>query len=288
VSALRDMLRLGRTRIGLVLAGLVVLAVLLGPLLDGRSPTAFFGPPFAAPSGAAPLGTDQLGRDVLTRFLHGGGTLLGISLLATLVGVGAGVAIGLVASYAGRVADEALMRSLDVILSFPAIVLPLLFISVLGNKWWLIVLTVAVIHAPRVARVVRGAALGVVEQDFVAYASALGLSRRRVLLGELLPNITAPLTVELGLRMTYSIALVAALAYLGFGASPPAADWGTMINDNQVGITLNPWPVLLPVLAIACLTIGLNLVTDGFARAAAGIDRRLDPAGETIPAEVAA
>ena len=119
----------------------------------------------------------------------------------------------------------------------------------------------------------RGAALQVVERDFVKAAEAVGEKRRRIMFGELLPNVTSPLLVEIGLRLTYSIGLVAALSFLGFGLQPPNADWGLMINENRLALTVQPWGVLLPVLAIALLTIGTNLVTDGIARAAIGIDR---------------
>ena len=132
----------------------------------------------------------------------------------------------------------------------------------------------AVTHAPRVARVMRGAAQEVVERDFVKAAEAVGEKRSRIVLGELLPNVTSPLLVELGLRMTYSIGLIAAIGFLGFGVQPPTADWGLMIFENRLSITVQPWSVLLPVLAIGLLTVGANLVTDGIARAAIGIDGR--------------
>jgi peptide/nickel transport system permease protein len=277
---LRDWLRMGRTRIGLVLAGLVIFIAIFGPLFTSTSPTAFTGSPYAAPGHGLTFGADYLGRDVLSRFLHGGLRLLLVAALATLIGVGIGALLGLIAGYSGKRGDETIMRLLDVVLSFPAIILALLFISMLGNKWWLVALTIGASHAPRVARVARGATVALIEQDYVHYAEGIGAPRRQILFSDLLPNITAPLTVEFGLRMTYSVGLVAALAYLGFGTNPPNPDWGTMIYENQLGITLNAWAVLLPVCAIALLTIGLNLMTDGFGRAVAGIDRGLELTGE--------
>lgn len=277
---LRDMLRLGRTRVGLALSGLVVAIALFGPLVAPYSPTQLVGRPFQSGGDGLSFGTDALGRDVLSRFLDGGAGILAIAVLATLLGVAIGLVLGMIAGYARNALDEGIMRALDVVLSFPTIVLPLLLISILGREWWLVVITVGALHAPVVARVVRGAMLQVVELDYIRYAEALGAPRWRILFGDALPNITAPLTVEIGLRTTYSIAIVAALAYLGFGAPPPQADWGTMINENQIGLSLNPWAVLLPVMAIALLSVGLNLVTDGFARASAGIDRKLDADGE--------
>jgi peptide/nickel transport system permease protein len=165
------------------------------------------------------------------------------------------------------------MRLNDVLLCFPQIIFVLLAVSALGPKLWLIVLTVGGTHAPRVARVMRGAGQEVVERDFVKAAEVVGEKRWRIVFGELLPNVTSPLLVELGLRMTYSIGLVAAVSFLGFGLQPPTSDWGLMINENRLSITVQPWAVALPVLAIGLLTVGTNLITDGVARAAIGLDR---------------
>jgi peptide/nickel transport system permease protein len=126
---------------------------------------------------------------------------------------------------------------------------------------------------PRAARVTRGAAVEVVERDFVRAAEAIGVPRRRILFSEVLPNITSPLIVETTLRLTFNVAVVAGLSFLGFGLQPPAADWGLMINENRNGLTIQPWPVVLPVIAIALLTVGTSLIGDGVSRAAIGIER---------------
>jgi peptide/nickel transport system permease protein len=273
LGILRVALRLARTRIGVGIVGLIVAIAVFGPLVAPHSPTEFVAIPNSGPSGTAVFGADALGRDVLSRFLHGGLTVLWLSASATLLGVVAGVIIGLVAAYARNWLDDLLMRTNDIVLAFPQIVLVLLAVSALGPKLWLIVLTVAVTHAPRVARVMRGAAQEVVERDFIKAAEAVGEKRSRIVFGELLPNVTSPLLVELGLRMTYSIGLVAAVSFLGFGLQPPTADWGLMINENRLSITVQPWTVLLPILAIGLLTVGTNLITDGVARAAIGMDR---------------
>jgi peptide/nickel transport system permease protein len=267
----RAVMKMWRARIGLVIVAVLVLFALAGPLIAPHSPTAFVGAPNASSPGL--FGTDSLGRDVWSRFLYGGRSVLGLSVAATLIGVGLGLIVGLSAAYAGGVIDELLMRIADVFMAFPQIVLALLLVTAFGPKVWLIVLTVGISHAPRVARVLRGAGQQVVERDFVKAAEAVGESRRRIIFGELLPNVTSPLLVELGLRLTYSIGLIAAINFLGLGLQPPTADWGLMINENRLAVTVQPWGVLLPVLAIALLTIGTNLVTDGVARAAIGIDR---------------
>jgi peptide/nickel transport system permease protein len=275
-ALLADALRLGRTRVGVVIVALLVLVALAGPLVAPHSPTEFVGIPNSAPSGDAIFGTDALGRDVLSRFLYGGRTVLWLSAAATLLGMVVGVAVGLIAAYARNWLDDVLMRANDVLLAFPQIIFVLLAVSALGPKLWLIVLTVGLTHAPRVARVIRGAALEIVERDFVKSAEVVGEKRWRIVFGEVLPNVTSPLLVEAGLRMTYSIGLVAGISFLGFGLQPPDADWGLMINENRLSITVQPWAVLLPVIAIGLLTIGTNLITDGLSRALAGIDRRAD------------
>jgi peptide/nickel transport system permease protein len=268
LGILRQALRLGRTRIGVAIVALTVAIAVFGPLVAPHSPTEFVAAPNSAPSADAIFGADALGRDVLSRFLYGGLSVLWMAAAATLLGVVAGVVIGLVAAYSRNWVDDVLMRGSDVVLAFPQIILALLAVSAIGPKLWLIVAVVAITHAPRVARVIRGAAQEVVERDFVKAAEAVGEKRSRIVFGEVLPNVTSPLLVELGLRMTYSIGLVAAVSFLGFGLQPPAADWGLMINENRLSITVQPWAVLLPVAAIGLLTVGTNLVTDGIARAA--------------------
>jgi peptide/nickel transport system permease protein len=276
LGILRNALRLGRTKVGLAIVTVVVAIAVFGPLVAPHSPTEFVAAPNAGPSSDAIFGADALGRDVLSRFLHGGLSVLWMSAAATLIGVGVGVGIGLIAAYSRNWLDDVLMRGSDVVLAFPQIILALLAVSVLGPKLWLIVLVVAIGHMPRVARVIRGASLEVVERDFVKAAEAVGEKRSRIVFGELLPNVTSPLLVEIGLRMTYSIGLIAGLSFLGFGIQPPAADWGLMINDNRLSITVQPWSVALPVLAIGLLTVGTNLITDGIARAAIGIGRKAE------------
>ena len=172
-----------------------------------------------------------------SRFLHGGWTVLYMSLSATLIGVGIGLIVGLSAAYLGGVWDEILMRIADVFMAFPQIVLALLLVTAFGPKIYLIILTVGISHAPRVARVIRGAAQQVVERDFIKAAEAVGEPRRRVIFGELLPNVTSPLMVEFGLRWTYSIGLIAGINFLGLGLQPPQSDWGLMINDNRLSLT---------------------------------------------------
>jgi peptide/nickel transport system permease protein len=270
---LRRAWRQTRTKIGIVLVAALAGTALIGPFFAPHSPSEFVSIPYSHVSSALPLGADNLGRDVFSRFLWGGRSVLGLSLLATALGLLLGVSIGLVAAYSRSILDDVLMRAMDVILAFPSIVLALVVVSTLGPKQWLIVTVVGITTAPRVARVTRGASLEIVERDFVQAAEVLGESRFKILLGEILPNITSPLMVEASLRLTYSIGLIAGLSFLGFGLQPPAADWGLMINENRQALTIQPWGAAAPVIAIAMLTIGTSLVGDGLARAAIGIDR---------------
>jgi peptide/nickel transport system permease protein len=272
-TLLRATLRQWRARIGLGIFVIMVLIALAGPLIAPHPPSAFAGAPNAPAGHGLLFGSDSLGRDVWSRFLYGGRSVLGMSVAATLIGVGLGLVVGLTAAYLGGVLDEILMRVSDVFMAFPQIVLALLLVTAFGPSVPLIILIVGISTAPRVARVIRGAAQQVVERDFIKAAEAVGEPRRRILFGELLPNVTSPLLVEIGLRLTYTIGLIAALNFIGDGLQPPAADWGVMINENRLAVSVQPWGVLLPVIAIALLTIGTNLLTDGFARAAIGIDR---------------
>jgi peptide/nickel transport system permease protein len=274
LKSLRRLTASTRMRIGLGLMAAVVLVALAGPVLAPASPSEFVGRPFTGPSAAAPLGTDYLGQDVLSRVLWGGRSVLGLSFASAFLGLVIGVVVGLVAGYSRSWLDDVLMRASDILLAFPQIVLVLLFVSMLGPKLWLIVLMVGLSHAPRVARLTRSVTLETVSREYVESAEVLGVPRRRILAREILPNVMTPLMVEFGLRLTWSIGIIAGLSFLGFGIQPPNADWGLMINENRNGLTLQPWAVLLPMIFIAIYTIGANLMTEGFARAVSGVDRQ--------------
>ena len=260
-------------QLGLVLTLLVVIAAAVGPFFAPHSPSEFIGSAYQGSSSTALLGTDNLGRDVLSRVLWGGRTVLWMSLAATFLGVAAGVLIGLLAGYSRNYLDNLLMRPLEVVQGFPQIVLALLFVSLLGSSTLLIVGLVALAWMPSVARVARGITLETVKREFVEAAEVLGLPRYRIMFREILPNLATPLMVEFGLRLTYSIILIASINFLGFGIQPPNADWGLMVNENRPGLVLQPWPVVVPICCIAVFTIGANLMAEGIARTLAGIDR---------------
>jgi len=272
-SLLRRSLRLWRTRIGVALVGVIVLLAIVGPYVAPYGPSTPVGAPNSSPSGTAVLGTDYLGQDVLSRLLYGGGSILVMAVIATALGLIAGVAIGLVAAYSRNALDDILMRGMDVIMAFPQIMLALVAVAIVGPHAWVIVVAIALTTAPRIARVARGAAQPVVERDFIACSEAMGVPRWRILFGELLPNTLGPLMVEASLRLTYSIGVIAALAFLGLSPNPNGANWGTMIQQNQLVLAVQPWGAAAPIIAIALLTMGTGLIGDGIARTAAGIDR---------------
>lgn len=261
-----------QAKAGLVLTGIVVLVALFGslllPWLTGYTSTEFAGRPFQSDG---IFGTDNLGRDVFSRFLAGGLKLLAFSALATLLGMVLGVIAGMVAAYAGGKLDAFIMRGNDVLLAIPQLVFALLAVTVLGPKGWVLVTVIGITHAPRIARVTRSATVSVISEDYVRASEMYAVPKWRILASDVLPNITGPLMVELGLRMTYSIGAVASLSFLGMGMQPPAADWGLMINENRIALAVEPWGVILPVIAIAVLTVGINLLTDSLARASANL-----------------
>ena len=261
-------------KIGAFIVLAVLTLALIGPYFAPYAFDEFIDMPNAPRSGTLLLGADDLGRDVFTRFLCGGRSIIGLSFVSTVLGVGLGLLIGLFAASAKQRTDGLIMRFNDILLAFPQIVFVLLVVSGFGTSIFLIAITVGFTHAPRTARIIRAAAAEVMERDFIKAAIAVGEKRHRIILSELLPNVTSPLLVEFGLRMTYSIGLVAAVSFLGLGLQPPAADWGLMINENRGAITVQPWGVLMPIAAIAIFTIGINFITDSFAKVAIGIDRK--------------
>ena len=273
--AIRTAWRRPQTKLGALLVLATVTLAIVGPAFAPHSPTHFVGAPFSPPGANAALGTDYLGRDVLSVVLNGGRSLLWMAFSATTLGVVLGVALGMIAAYSRNLLDDVIMRLLDVLYAFPYIVLVLLFVSLLGSHTYLIVLLVAVGWLPGVARTTRGITLEVITREFIQAADIIGVPRRRILLREVLPNLSTPLLVEYALRLTWSVGVISALSFLGFGVQPPASDWGLMINQNRTGLAVNAWSVVAPIVCIAVFAIGTNLVADGIARSVAGVDREV-------------
>ncbi len=251
-------------RVGLGVGCLIVLLALIGPLFAPHSPAQPVSYPFAGPSSQALLGTDVVGRDVLSRLLWGGRSLLLLSVTATFIAYCAGLTVGLTAGYV-RSLDGILMRVVDVILAFPALLFLLVLATGAAHSRVALVLGVATVHLPGIARIVRAATLEVSVKGYVEAAVIRGERTVALLWHEVLPNILSPVLADVGIRFSGSILLIASVNYLGLGLEPPAADWALMISENRVGITLQPWVILAPALLLAALTISVNLVADAIA-----------------------
>ena len=221
-----------------------------------------FGSPFEASSSAHIFGLDYVGRDVLSRFLCGGQTSIAIALVGTVVGEAIGIATGLISAFRGGWFDSILGRFTDLILAFPALIMSLLLLATFGTSMFLVVVAIVITTSPGAARVTRSAAQEHVNIPYVEAARARGESDSFIMAFEILPNIKSVLLVDIGFRVSSSLVLVSALSFVGLGLQPPAADWGLMIGENRLGLTMQPWPVLVPACAIMFLTIGLNLIID--------------------------
>ncbi len=217
-----------------------------------------------------PFGVDQLGRDVLSRVVHGSHIVILLSLSGTFLGLVIGAVLGLLSGYVGGWFDELLQRLLEAIISIPFLVLALIAVASAGpensGNPWLVVFVVALVYAPRIARMARAAAIDISTRDFVTVARLRGESPWSVMRRELLPNATSVLLVEFALRAGYAPVLIGSLGFLGFGLRPPTPEWGLMISENRALLIVSPITVLGPGLALASLVVGLNLFTEGLAR----------------------
>ena len=231
--------------------------------------------------GEHPFGTDRLGRDVYSRVILGAGSIFRIAGLGALISVIVGSAVGLYMGYLGGWFDELLGRVIDALLAIPALLLALVLVGIIRNldfeigSWQaglaenVVLLVIAVLYVPVVARVARSSALDIKTREFVEAAEIRGEPTHYIIFREILPSVIPALVVEASLRFSYAIFLVASLGFLGFGARPPSPDWGLMVSENRGGFyQLSPWALDFPALAIAILVIAVNLMSDGIRRAA--------------------
>ena len=262
--------------IGVALVGAHLLAALLAPLIAPFSPTEFHvEDKLLPPSGEYWLGTDQYGRDLFSRVVYGGRTALIIASGATALGLLLGGAMGTIAAYYGGKVDEALMRVSDALLSFPSLLLAMLVLTMVGPDLKNLVVGIAVVFSPRVARVTRSVVLGIRGREFVDAARLRGESGLYVMTQEILPNALGPLVVEGSIRVSYAILLVGTLGFLGLGVQPPSPDWGLAVSEARSFISVAPWLVLFPSAAIATAVVGANLLADA-------LHRTLDPTTLTL------
>ena len=265
-SLVWTVLRQPQGAVGALMLALVAVVALIGPLVAPHDIRSVVGIPLAHPSHAARLGTDVLGRDVLSRVLNGGLTLLAVAISATLLAYLVGACWGMAVSLRSSALDVVSIGVVDVLLSLPPLVIGLVLLAGAGSGNVTIALALAVIQAPRVFRIVRAASREVAAQDFVEAATARGDSMWSVVRRDILANIWTPMLTDFGLRVTSSVILFSSLSFLGLGAPPPSPDWGQMISENQIGIVTQPWGVVVPVVLIAVLSVGTNLLTDTFSR----------------------
>ena len=208
-------------------------------------------------------GTDEYGRDVASRLLIGSQLSIALGVIATLISMTIGVPLGLFAGYRPGLASELIMRGLDIMMSFPPIMLVLLILAVTPPSLVKTALAVGVLFIPPIARVTRSVTLDLMSEDFVESARSRGERTWYILLRELLPNVWPVLIVEASLRFVFAILLGAVLSFLGFGVQPPEADWGLMISNGRAFVEDAPWISLAPGLAMSVAVIGVSLLGDG-------------------------
>ena len=217
------------------------------------------------------LGTDNLGRDMLSRMIFGARNTIGLALSITILAFLLGSLTGMIAAALGGWVDQILSRIVDVLMSIPSLIFALLILSIFGTSVPYLIATITVIDATRVFRLARATAMNVVVMDYVEVARVRGEKLDWVIRKEILPNITAPLLAEFGLRFCFVFLFISALSFLGLGIQPPAADWGSMVRDNASLITFEDITPLLPAGAIALLTVAINFIVDWMLHKSSGL-----------------
>ena len=260
-----------RWRTGSSLSGLIGLAIvvfwllvaLLGPLFAPHGVGAIVADDSFAPVSAQfPLGSDYLGRDVLSRILYGARYTVGLALAAALLASTAGTALGLFAAVSGRWLDEAMSRLLDALTCIPSKIFALVMVAGFGSSVPLLMLTAALTYLPGAFRIARSLAVNLNVMEYVEVAKARGEGRVHIACSEILPNMIHTMLADFGLRFVFVVLLLSGLSFLGLGVQPPAADLGSLVRENISGLADGAAAVIMPALAIATLTIGVNLLID--------------------------
>lgn len=248
---------------GLAVVLLFVLLALFGRLLTPYDPNV--GDMLSFLSGPTPrhwLGTDELGRDTLSRVIDGARIALVVAFLSVAIALVVGVVIGVVAGYFGGAVDTVLNRSQDVLFAFPTLLLAIIIVAVLGQGLFNAVLAIAIVYTPRFARIARASALGIRHSEYLDAARLAGVSTPTILLRHMLPNVLPPVIVLAALSMSTAQLAYASLSFLGLGVSPPQADWGSMLSKARDFITLAPWLVIGPMVALVLLMLSFNVLGD--------------------------
>jgi peptide/nickel transport system permease protein len=249
--------------IGLVIITAVILIAIGAPLLAPTDPTAQNSRRLLEPSGEHLMGTDELGRDVLSRILFGSRISLYVGFVSVSIAIVLGVTTGVISGFYGRHLDTIVMRFVDVVLAFPALVLAIMIAGLLGPNLTNAMLAIGVVYAPAFARVARGSVLTVMSEPYIEAARLLGGTNRRIIVRHVLPNVLAPLIVLATLSLSTAILTEASLSFLGLGAQPPQPSWGTMLNSGRRVMEIAPWVVIFPGLAIMLVVQGFNFFGDG-------------------------
>lgn len=249
-------------KIGMLLILLYGFVAVFAPWLAPYGETEVVGDSFSDWSMEFVLGTDSLGRDVLSRLIYGARNTISIAFLTTLLAFSIGGIFGLVAAIKGGWVDQGISRVVDIMMAIPQLIFALLILSVVGTSAISLIIVIAVLDATRVFRLSRAVAMNVVVHDFVEAAQLRGEGIVWLIRSEVLPNVLPPLIAEFGLRFCFVFLFISALSFLGLGIQPPTADWGSMVRENAVMISFGSFTPLLPAMAVALLTIGVNFVVD--------------------------
>lgn len=250
-------------RTSAAVVALLWLGAVFGPLVAPYDPAAFTRIGLEPPSASHWLGTDEIGRDVLSRLLYGARLSLGVGMLAMLVAIGIGTAVGLVAGFAGGVTDAILMRLVDLLLAFPRLFLALLVVALWGPSVWLVVVVLGTTGWMSTARLVRAQVQSVRDQEFVVAALAVGLPLRRVLVRHVLPHCAGPVLVAATLMVGNTILAESALSFLGLGVQVPEASWGGMLNEARGAWRSAWWLAVFPGCLITLTVVAHNMLGDG-------------------------
>jgi peptide/nickel transport system permease protein len=245
-----------------ILVSLILIAIFAGYIAP-YDPIAQDFRPKQPPSSEHLLGTDELGRDVFSRLIYGSRITLYVSFLSIGVATLFGLPMGLIAGYYGGAVDKAISFIIDILLSFPAIILTILITAMLGPNLTNAMLSISVAFTPRIARIVRGQVLSVKEEDYVVASKAMGGKGWYIMLRHILPNSIAPLLVQVTLALGSAVIIESSLAFLGLSAQPPTPSWGDMINRGRRYIYTAPWMLTAPGIMITIAVLGFNLLGDG-------------------------
>lgn len=249
--------------IGLVIVLLVVLVAITAPLIAPAPPDAQLAQALLRPGQGFWLGTDEFGRDELSRLFYGARVSLYVGVLAVVIAVALGATSGLVAGFYGGLVDNLLMRLMDILFSLPAIVLAIAITAILGPSLTNAMIAIGIVYAPRFARITRGPTLTVARLPYIDAARTIGVPNLRIIVRHVLPNVSAPLIVQITISLSTAILTEAALSFLGLGTQPPTPSWGLMLNAARQYMLLDPWIAILPGMAIAVTVLGFNLLGDG-------------------------